>query len=90
MKKISFLLAMILASSASARGVYRYLIVHTDESKLVLRNEYDTYAISAKIYCWEHEGFSQGEVVLSTKNLDACTTTTLISASGNTCETWCW
>lgn len=92
MKNTLVLLCLLLAPVASSRGVRRYVVLHTDESKLVLRDAYEqsVHVVEAVTYCWEHRGFTSGATLLSADNLSACGgRTTLIAPTDETCDVWC-
>jgi hypothetical protein len=92
-KRLVLAVLLLAVPTTSARGLYRYVIVaNVDEDKLVLADEYgQTHAVGAKVYCWEHQGFEADELVLSTENLDTCSSATLVNPrTRKTCEVWCW
>lgn len=92
MRRLFALALFLFASPARAGDVLRYIVVYNvNDEKLILMDSYgEKYVVEAHIYCWEHQGFERGDIVLSTENLDICVSSTLISTeSGETCEVWC-
>lgn len=92
MKKLFLTLSLLFAAPSLSSDLRQYAILRTNESKLVLQDLRDerVYIVEARIYCWEHHGFGEDAVVLSTKNLAVCGgSATLISARGETCDVWC-
>lgn len=77
-------LTLALAFTADARRA------NIDDEKLVLVGGSGAkYVVEAQTYCLGF-GWEPGSLVLSTEDLDFCTTSMLISkASKNTCAVWC-
>lgn len=89
MKKIIFLLAILMCLSSSAARVYYYkILANVNDDKFVLVDRYGTVTvIEAKTYCF---GFDQDDVILATDDLTSCLSSVIIhTSSGKTCEVWC-
>lgn len=94
MKKLALLLSLLLSGNvAQAGSVTAYVILaNVNDDKLVLEDSYgQRHVISPKIFCFSWQGFDSGDIVYSTENLDACTSSTLISKrTHRTCDVYCF
>lgn len=78
--------------AVEARSTHLYAVAaNMNDDKLLLVDQYQqTYVVEAMTYCFDYQGFDRGDVIISTKDLGACATSTLISRrTGESCEVFC-